>query len=229
MRKLFLGIIVVLFCTGSYSQENSQDFQTLFSNKGERSNGGYGAIMVNYSEINKRDAILIGARGAWLINHSFSLGLGGYGFMNDPVLDNTPINSFNSKYQTAGGYGGILLEPIIGAKKPIHLSFPILIGAGGVAYSKHWENYEDEDSYSGDYEDSDAFFVVEPGAEIEFNMVKFFRLALSVSYRYTSDIDMTYKSDRPSTANVDESMMPIGSAGMLRGWNFGIAMKFGKF
>ncbi len=220
MRKLFLGIIVALFCTGAYSQESSQDFQTLFSNKGERSNGGYGAIMVNYSEINNRDAILIGARGAWLINHSFGLGLGGYGFMNDPVLDDK-LNSLsdNSKYQTAGGYGGIILEPIVAAKKPIHLSFPILIGAGGVAYSKHWEDYDSED-YQNDYEDSDAFFVVEPGVELEFNMVKFFRLALSTSYRFTSDINMNYNNGTGDR---------IGSQDMLRGWNFGIAMKFGKF
>lgn len=220
MKRIIIGLVVVLISTVTFAQETSQDFQTLFSNKGERSNGGYGAIMVGFSEINKRDAILIGARGAWLINHNFGLGLGGYGFMNDPVIDKylpSPDGSFY-KYQTAGGYGGILLEPILGARKPVHLSFPILIGAGGVAYSRHWDNYDNND-YEEDYEDSDAFFVLEPGAELEFNMVKFFRLALGVSYRYTSDINMTYQN----------SSTPIGSRDMLRGWNFSLALKFGKF
>jgi len=219
--KSYLICIVCLLTIGlAQAQENDNGVQTIFGSKKDHSNGGYGALMVGYSKIMDRDALLMGARGGWIIDHNFVLGLGGYGFSTDPKKD----VYHQEEYQIAGGYGGLLLEPIIGAKKPVHLSFPILIGAGGVAYDKHWQ----EETHRGDaitYEDSDAFFVFEPGAEIEFNMLKFFRVGLSVSYRYTSNINLTYKesttSPNPPTA--------IGSEDMLRGFTYGMVFKFGKF
>ena len=48
--------------------------------------------------------------------------------------------------------------------------------------------------------------------ELEFNLVRFFRLALFGTYRYTTDIVMT---------NTAEDA--------LRGWNFGMTFKFGSF
>lgn len=222
MKTYILTLAFGLILSLAHAQEADNEVRTIFGSKQDRSNGGYGAIMVNYSEIMNRDAIVVGGRGAWVVDHNFGLGLGGYGFMTDPQMDNVK----GEEYQINGGYGGLILEPIVGAKKPVHLSFPILIGAGGVAYNKHWQEYEPDYEYDYEtYEDSDAFFVVEPGVEVEFNMLKFFRLGLSVSYRYTSDISLSYKDDTigAPTPNV------IGSPDMLRGFNYGIVMKFGKF
>ncbi|MCU4175484.1 hypothetical protein [Carboxylicivirga sp. N1Y90] len=228
MKKLIFSLTFILCAGLLHAQESDNDVQTLFSGKGgEKSNGGYGAVMVGYSNIADRDAILIGGRGAWIIDHNFAIGMGGYGFITDPKTDPFILNDGQpQKYQITGGYGGLLFEPIIGAKKPIHLSFPILIGAGGVAYTKHWENTDWENSdhdYQNTYEDSDAFFVVEPGVEVEFNMLKFFRIALSASYRYTSNINLDYKNP-----GIGEPTR-IGEKDMLRGMNYGIALKFGKF
>lgn len=221
MKKYLLAVIMLVI-TGSYAfaQENDNKVRTIFDSKEDQSNGGYGAIMVNYSQVMDRDALLVGGRGAWIINHNFGLGLGGYGLMTDPKHDNV----LNDEYQILGGYGGLLLEPIVGAKLPVHLSFPILIGAGGVSYNKHWQQYENDYDYEV-YEDSDAFFVLEPGAELEFNMLKFFRFGLSVSYRYTSDIKLNY---RKGTIGAPDPNV-IGPKDMLRGFNYGVVLKFGKF
>lgn len=221
MKSFIYTIILACLTAGMYAQESDSEVRTIFGGKKNRHNGGYGAIMVNYSQIIDRDAILIGGRGAWVVDHGFGLGLGGYGFMTDPQMD--PIKG--EEYQVSGGYGGLLLEPIVGAKSPIHLSFPILIGAGGVAYNKHWQEYEEDQSDKETYEDSDAFFVFEPGVELEFNMVKFFRLGLTVTYRYTSEIQLSYKEGTPDAPNPNV----IGSTDMLRGFNYGIVLKFGKF
>jgi len=231
MKRLFSTFLIVLSIVVAQAQESDNEVKTLFGSKNDHSNGGYGALMVGYSQIWDRDAILIGGRGAWIIDHNFGIGMGGYGFMTDPKTDpyiQDEITGQNTKYQITGGYGGLLLEPIIGAKKPVHLSFPILIGAGGIAYTKHWENSDWENpsyDYQNTYEDSDAFFVLEPGVEVEFNMLKFFRVALSASYRYTSNINLNYKDTRTGIADPKV----IGSEDMLRGMNYGIALKFGKF
>ncbi|WP_066631111.1 hypothetical protein [Labilibacter marinus] len=218
MKHLLLIIAVACVTNLVYAQEESNEIRTIFSNESVRSNGGYGGLMVNYSNIANRDAILMGAKGGWVINHAFTLGLGGYGFITEPKHD----VSLNKDYEFAGGYGGLLLEPIIGAKHPVHLSFPILIGAGGVAYTTTNFDYDNNYNYEDTYEDSDAFFVLEPGVELEFNVVKFMRFALSCSYRYTSDVNLSYTSEGTDFSS-------IASKNMLHGWNFGLAFKFGKF
>jgi len=218
---IFLAIFISSYTIAQQSETNSDEIKTIFKHNSEKSNGGYGGIMVNYSKIGERDGLLMGAKGGWIINHSFTLGAGGYGFITEPKYD----YELKNDYEFSGGYGGILLEPIIGAKKPIHISFPILIGAGGIAYTTNYNtdnNYYDDNYRDDSYEDSDAFFVIEPGVELEINMVKFMRIAIIGSYRYTSNIDLKYKS-------ITSTKERIGSDGMLCGWNIGMSFKFGKF
>jgi opacity protein-like surface antigen len=188
-------------------RRNPGEVQTLFDP--HSGSGGYGAFTIGYTQINQQDAILIGGRGEWVIGHGFGLGLGGYGFINDPIYN--PIDELN--YSLAGGYGGLMLEPILFGWFPVHLSFPILVGAGGVANTSYSANWSDPyEYYDGYVEEATAFFVAEFGAEVEFNLVRFFRLAVFGSYRYTSDIIM---EDTPVDA--------------LRGWSAGMTFKFGSF
>ncbi len=187
------------------------EVQTLFDNN--QGSGGYGAFTIGYTQISGRDAFLMGGRGAWVVGHGFGLGLGGYGFVNDPVYN--PVDQLN--YSLAGGYGGLIMEPIIMGWFPVHISLPILIGGGGVAstsYSGHWS--DPHNHWDGYLADATAFFVAEFGFELEFNLVRFFRLALYSSYRYTSDIIMI---NAPVNTPVDA----------LKGWSYGITFKFGSF
>ena len=48
------------------------------------------------------------------------------------------MNDHPLNYTLAGGYGGIFIEPILGGTKPVHVSFPVLFGVGGVTLI---ENY----------------------------------------------------------------------------------------
>jgi hypothetical protein len=181
------------------------ELQTLFGNHVE--NGGYGALMFNYSTIGDHDAWLVGCRGGWLIDHKLMIGLGGYGFANDMYFDDVVDGQ---GYNLAGGYGGLVIEFILMPRFPVHLSFPLLIGGGGVAYIDpyNWNNY----NYEWKTFDSDAFFVIEPGVELELNLVKHFRMAFAVTYRHTEDVNLI---------NSDPDV--------LNGFNFGLTLKFGKF
>ena len=68
---------------------------------------------------------------------------------------------------------------------------------------------EDIYSYGDDYQ---AFFVVEPGIELEVNVIKLVRFGVGASYRYTTDLDL------PGTGK-----------GALRGLNAGFTVKVGRF
>ncbi|HZL10259.1 MAG TPA: hypothetical protein VFC65_09690 [Prolixibacteraceae bacterium] len=177
-------------------------FSTIFSQ--HQRNGGYGALSFSYTPIDGKDAFLMGARGSWIIDHSFAIGLGGCGFINDRNHHSWLNNEMNNNL--AGGYGGLYLEPIIAPRLPVHISVPLLFGVGGISYIHDRNNWIYDDSQS------DVYLVFEPAVELELNMTRYIRLAASFGYRFTSNIDM-------QNTNPD----------IREGTNIGIVMKFGKF
>ena len=220
MKKIATWIVLMALAVPSLmaqeveqSQENQRqrrdpgEVQTLFDPRS--GSGGYGAFTIGYSQIDGRDALLIGGRGEWVIGHGFGLGIGGYGFVNDPIYN--AVDDLN--YSLAGGYGGLVMEPIIMGWFPVHISLPVLIGVGAVAntsYSANW--YDPYEYWDGYLEEATAFFVAEGRVELEFNLVRFFRLALFGGYRYTTDI-----------------IMENTASDALRGWTAGMTFKFGSF
>lgn len=205
MKKLFLLLTLAAAATVAVAQRNNDEIQTIFSRN--RNNGAYGAFSLGYSQINGRDALVAGARGAFIFDRCLALGLGGYGFVND--VDNHQVhNELPLNLSLAGGYGGIVVEPILAPKLPVHLSFPILLGAGGVALIENSGWWRD-DYYEWGH---DLFWVVEPMAELEFNLTRFLRLAAYTSYRFTSRIDLE---------NIDSNV--------LREPQIGLTVKLGKF
>lgn len=214
MKKLSLLLAMVMIFGFTYAQDDdykNNEIQTIFSNHGN--NGGFGAVSLGYSEIDKSDAFIGGIRGGFIFDQKFAIGLGGYGFINN--LDNRSYNNtIKDDLYMAGGYGGIFIEPILAGNKPVHLSFPMLFGIGGASLTEDWENWEWEDDnyYHNRNYDSDVFFVFEPAVELEFNLARFFRLATSVSYRFTTDLDL-FETDEDA----------------LRGLRFAMVFKFGKF
>ncbi len=196
--------------SSSETDYSNDEFKTLFGDRNV-SHGGYGAFSMNYSQIDGKDAMVMGARGAWVIDHGFALGFAGYGFINDYSFN--PSLAGGRNVNLAGGYGGLLMEPIIFAKFPVHLSIPILVGAGGIAYTSTFNpypyDYEDFDLF---VEDATGYFLIEPGIELEINVVRFFRLAIGGYYRFTSNIQLY---DTPQD--------------VLNGWSAGVTLKFGKF
>jgi hypothetical protein len=212
LRLRTLAIIVVFLAVtiGARAQNEGeyQDIQTLM--RGNESVGGYGAISLQYTELENRDAFVFGARGGVLMGHMVALGLGGSGFFNDMHYDATS----GLDLSLAGGYGGFFFEPILFPKFPVHVAFPVLIGAGGVAVVSTNDNDDWNDHYNS--EASDAFMVVEPGVEIELNVTRFFRFCIGGYYRYTSDVD------------IQDPLFDV-SPDILRGFSGGVTFKFGRF
>ena len=211
-RTIVIASILIATTLIATAQEENEyttinakdDVNTLF--RKPHSNGGYGSITFGVGSINNKATFISGFRGGWIIDHGLALGIGGYAFFNNLSFD-------DSSYENGlvGGYGGFLIEPIIFAKSPVHVSFPILIGGGGLATvndPSNWEYYD----YNGA-----AFFVFVPGVELELNVVQFFRIAIGVNYRYTPDINLT---------DFDGNALPKD---VMRGFTGTLTLKFGKF
>ncbi len=215
--NLTTAAVLALPFTSVGQSTDEPPMRTLLGEGHELHHGGWGAPTATYTRILDQDAMLVGVRGAWIINHRFSLGLAGHGLVTNVdnaaydqyLLDNGTI--LRSKSRLYMGYGGLLLEPVIAYRSPIHITLPIIIGAGGVGYDYNESLPEDFDPYT--YSDqAQAFFVVEPGIELEMNVIPLVRVGLGASYRYTSDIDL------PATAR-----------DALHGFNAGISIKVGSF
>ena len=202
MKHTILALTICLFAISSMAQQvikiddfsekttrnDDDDIQTVFK-RGNR-DGFYGALSVGYSPIDNTDGMVFSSRGCWIMDRWFAIGLGGTGFVNnlnqieDYLLDNT----FNERSYLAGGYGGLVIEPILASRKPVHLSFPILLGGGAIAPVA-------EDTHTQPYSEiEDVYFVAEPGIELEVNFTKWLRIAAFATYRYTSNIDIEYVS-----------------------------------
>lgn len=217
MRKLSLLIIFVFSIIPIFSQERnygdreyqprSNEVKTIF--RPHTGNGGYGALSFGYTQIDGRDALLIGGRGEWVVGHGLGLGIGGYGFINDPEYNAAD----DLYYNLSGGYGGFIMEPIIMGRWPVHISLPLLLGAGAVARASFSENFLTQmEPYDAYLEEATLFLIAEPGAELEFNLLRWMRLSFFGSYRFTTNIDM-----------IDVNPAALG------GWSAGITMKIGIF
>ncbi len=197
MKKLAIATILSVFFMISLTAMAQE--QTLIT--GEVQHGGFGGPVMKITTFRDDVGILVGGRGGWIINHVLALGGGGYGLTNNIEA---PIRG----YYLNVGYGGPIVEFIIASNRLVHASVNLLVGAGGVNYrEEYWEF--DNDGY---FIQDDAFFVMEPGVDMELNVTDFFRVNVGISYRYINGVE--------SKGLEDSDMSGVAATLML---------KFGKF
>jgi len=185
-------------------EKKNREMKTLF--RPGRKQGFYGSMSTAYSPIDNKDGLTFSARGTWLIDRSFGLGFGGTGFRNNiEQIESWPIYTSSSAGKTlTGGYAGVIVEPILLPRLPVHLSFPILLGLGAAStYDPLLYHY---------YQIEDIFFIAEPHVELEFNLTCFARVAIYGSYRFASSLKIE---------NVSSSA--------LNGYSAGFILKLGLF
>jgi hypothetical protein len=213
MKKALIFSIILFFAAfiinaqdPEFQYYKDKEIKTLLGRN--RAGGGYGSFTIGYSMIDNEHAVLLGGRLAWVASHYVGIGFGGTGFINEYHYE----PSIDRDVFLTGGYGGLYIEPILFPRLPAHLSFPCLFGAGGISYIS-----DDKDLNNNFIEDSEAFLLIEPAAEVELNLTKFFRLAIGASYRF------------PTPFNVGSTGSPVVNAESLRGLSYMVTMKFGKF
>ncbi len=217
MKRIFIIASIAFYFLPLFSQEyrgsegnyreRPREVKTIFGpNVG---NGGYGALSLGYTLIDGRNAILTGGRGEWIVGHGLGLGIGGFGFINDPEFNATD----NLYYNLSGGYGGFIMEPILMGRWPVHISLPVLLGAGAVARASFSEDFLAQmDPYDAYLEEATLFLVAEPGVELEINLLRWMRMAFFGNYRFTTKL----------------LMIDVNEAALV-GWSAGVTLKVGIF
>jgi len=171
--------------------------------------GFYLGFHSDYSQIGGLDAFGAGGSVALIANHGLAIGFAGKGFVTEP-FSARPASSTRNNY--SGGYGGLLIEPILFPKSPVHFSFPVLLGAGGIAKGVLYNYYYPYEYTQVEIEDAETFFIAEPGVELELNVARWLRFGLGCSYRFTTRLEPA-----------------VFDSKILDGFTGGFSVKFGKF
>jgi len=199
--KIPFGIAVffLLFCQSVQAQKfidsnDPQEVKSLLSKENDIT--GFGGLDVKLGDFNEQRSLFTGAYGGIIINRHYLLGIAGYGLVTQNTFrGDVPGFDEQKELNIYGGYGGILLGGIIAPKSVVHLTIPVILGAGSIYIS-------DEDFFNNSLDtdftiDESAFFVIEPGLNIEANITPTFRISLGATYRFLrgSSLNQQIKDD----------------------------------
>lgn len=186
-------------------KKEKRDVQTLF-NPGKLTGFNGGPIWKS-GVLNDQMSFWSGGYLVIGIDHKLNIGGAGYGLISNVNSNYVDYNG-NGGYVFEMAYGGVLIEPVLWDDKLVHATIPILLGGGAASVS----NVRVYDLGWNGYNDATAFYVAEPGINMELNVFRHLRLGLGGSYRLVSGSSLI------NTTDFD-----------LSGFNGNLSLKFGWF
>ncbi|MBM1107007.1 hypothetical protein JQC67_12720 [Aurantibacter crassamenti] len=203
---LFLALFIGVLCNAQ-DDSDAEEFVE-FNDRNNVVHGVYLGLTTHFGEIEKEDSYFVGLKIAYVANQQFEIGFAAnvfyseQNFITQGTVDNDLI----------GAYGGLHLEPIFFSKKKVNLSFPLLLGVGGIGYVTEDHEYFEDDFIDNEYEDVDVIFVLEPGINALFNVSRYLQLEAGIKYRFSNSIKL-------ATSPIDR----------LNGYSVGLGIKVGVF
>jgi hypothetical protein len=216
MKKLFL-LLLLWACPLIAEDVIEEEPQTLFGNFTLRS-GGYGAFETQFARVNNSWGILVGGKGGWVINSTFTIGGGGYGLVTMHELKNfqhSDIDQYD-KVNLFLGWGGLMFEYTHNSNDLIHFTGDIMLGWGEVMALGAYNN---KTEINTDYElSSDSFMMIEPRVTAEVNFYTWFRVGVGAAYRLPVGLELQ-----------DGDNNIIVESNDFSGISYCIVFKFGSF
>jgi len=180
----------------------NEKVSTLFNENKERKVDLYCALDAKFSQMDNKLGLLFGGRLGAVINNSFSVGAAAYGLLPTAKVSfdcPVPYHETDKNDYWSAGYGGLFLEYIHSPNKLLHISTNTLIGCGRVTYKNINSFFSDEKNYYEDrqnYKHPSSFvFIVEPGAALDLNITRVFKMSFGVSYRYAPGFKLKYEEE----------------------------------
>jgi hypothetical protein len=209
MKKYILIIYLITSITISYAQDTTV-YKTIFGDL--ETTGVYYGINAKTSIISGKYIADFGMNMAFIVNNNITFGIQGNGFWQQPQYD----QRLNKNFNIQGLYGGLFIEPIIFPFYAFHFTIPVYFGGGVIDFCEVGNNILNNSDYYT--YDEDVFVFVEPGIEIELNVIEKLRISLGAHYKYTSDISLA--------DNINGIIFPPT---VLSNVNFGLTLKYGSF
>lgn len=193
MKKGFFVLLILITAQQTWAQTSQPE--TLFSNKGSKKTkiGAYAVPAAKFTSIDGNFGVLTGGYGGVLFNNKIMLGAGSYSLVNNIAFKDLNANG-NKEYLNLW-YTGLAVEYMHNSNKLIHWTVGALIGGGGVSRRDRKFFDGDDDHYRNRNHDGTGFFVAEPFANLEVNIIKNLRLDVGASYRLIAGSNTTGITD----------------------------------
>ncbi len=166
-------------------------------------------------------AAATGGSGMLLINERLGLGVAGYSARNF-----TPTALNNSGLRMRYAYGGGQIEYTFAPHRLLHVSVPLLIGAGTARVDSTnslsgWGRGRDRDDWNNGSDNQNSFFVLQPGLRLETNVFRFAKLFVGANYRAVMGTSNVAYTSGGVSSTVSNSQ--------LSGLSFNAGVKLGLF
>lgn len=214
-----IGLLATVVC--ARAQETGQNEpRFLFSKENGIRVSGFGAPIVEFSSVNDQFAVSTGGGGAVLINQTFFIGAYGMGLATDQprytltALNESGIPVTYNNYRPMLGHGGFWLGYIHNSHRMVHWSVSTKIGWGAVSLIDPEYRHNSKDL------GWDGVFVFNPQAELEINLITWFKMNLGVGWRWVKGVEATYTNANGLNLPVFESFIfdrPTVSLSLLFG------------
>lgn len=166
--------------------KKGEDFNLFSKRDKETKVSIYVAFDLSYQKLtdsikfeNNNQTLTAGLSVGAIFNKHFGIGV--WGRTNTENMYREDINSY-LRY----GDGGLFMQLRIFPTIPIHFTIPIRAGFGTISYwDNDWALYGVRDDVM-----SDSYFIFEPGVNVEFNIVRYFKISGGVSYKWTDAIEL---------------------------------------
>ncbi len=137
--------------------------------------GGFGGPVAELTSVNSQAGMFGGGGGAVILNDFFIGGFGQGGDFADYA------GSDGRRYSVDFNFGGVWLGFVKPTVKTVHFYSSLKIGGGGIDLNPD----RDEAGFS---QFSESVFVIQPEVGVEVNLFRWFRIALTGSYRAVGGI-----------------------------------------
>jgi hypothetical protein len=179
--------------------------------------GLYFAPEMGATQLDKKLAPMAGGSFMLLLNKKIGIGFTGY----------VSGNPHNKSELMKLGYGGVKLEYTIKPNARFHTTIPLLIGAG-FANNDSLDHFRNQNFGSGrpkhDFDNHgrqqfNQFFIIQPGINVEGNLMKYVKVFGGVNYRIATKMD-----SHPQNISITEI-----KPSQISGLSVNLGLKFGVF
>jgi hypothetical protein len=209
MRKgmYVMALIMVSIMVKSQAQDTTQ---TLFKLIKPQTIGLYIAPEASYGQVRGSMTNLGGMSAMIILNKKWAFGVTSQTVANR----NFAPSAISPNYMRASWAGG-KIEYTLNPDKLFHVSFPLTIAGGRASadsLSSRWGRHGDGDRHHSGY--SNSFVVVQPGINVEMNLMRFAKLYVGANYR------LSFLTENNTT------LLPANS---LQGYSINAGLKLGLF
>ena len=184
------------------SSLTASEFQreTMTTSSEENEYGGFGGPIIKVTHLGDNDAaLMIGGKGAFLINHTYYVGGAMYA-----LVCNDKYQVENEDKRLGFGYGGLIAGYNFYPSKVVHFNTQLLLGGSNSFY------YDDNTTKEHDLDRFHFSFASEVEVNAVFNVAEHFNINLGVGYRYVGKNGVLSSAD-------------------LSGYTLNLAFIFGEF